>query len=69
MPAISRIPVEVMLSGFNKRDDWGNKGVDDGDGKNPVVTVGLVVAVLTLLVGIVSLLSSRFRRWVSYLYQ
>ncbi|CUS11356.1 unnamed protein product [Tuber aestivum] len=67
MSTTSRIPVEIMLSKFNKRDDWGNRGVDDGDGRSPVAIVGLVVAVLTLLVGIVSLRSSRFRRWVSHL--
>ncbi|CUS11358.1 unnamed protein product [Tuber aestivum] len=67
MPTISRIPVRTLLSQFSKRGDGENKGEDNNGGKSPVVIVGLVVAVLTLLVGIVSLRSSRFHRLVSCL--
>ncbi|KAG0639256.1 hypothetical protein HOY80DRAFT_1136908 [Tuber brumale] len=63
MPALSLFPIKT-LSQFEKRDYAGDKGVDDRGGESPVAILGLVVAALTLLVGIMSLGSSRFRRWV-----
>ncbi|KAG0639494.1 hypothetical protein HOY80DRAFT_1044853 [Tuber brumale] len=67
MLAISRFPIKTPLSQFERRDYTEDKGAGDNDGNNPVAIVGLVVAALTLLVGLVSLRSSRFRRRLSYL--
>ncbi|KAG0639499.1 hypothetical protein HOY80DRAFT_1073762 [Tuber brumale] len=67
MPAVSRHPIEALLSQVEKGDFAGDKGADDNNSEGPVAIVGLVVAALTLLVAIVSLRSSRFRRWASCL--
>ncbi|KAG0136219.1 hypothetical protein HOY82DRAFT_599439 [Tuber indicum] len=66
MLIVTHLPVRTPLSPFEKRDCTGVKGVNDSQGESPVAILGLVVAALTLLVGIVSLRNSRFRRWVSY---
>ncbi|KAG0136218.1 hypothetical protein HOY82DRAFT_599437 [Tuber indicum] len=63
MPAVLRFPIET-LSQFEKRDSAEDKGMDNNDGESPVAILGLVVASLTLLVGVMSLGSPRFRRWV-----
>ncbi|KAG0639259.1 hypothetical protein HOY80DRAFT_1045726 [Tuber brumale] len=67
MPAVSRQTIEAMLSQVRKRDYGGDEEAGDGNGEGPVAIMGLIVAVLTLFVAIVSLRSSRFRRWVSHL--
>ncbi|CUS11357.1 unnamed protein product, partial [Tuber aestivum] len=67
MPGASRIPIKILLSQLSKRAGGESRVEDNDDGKSPVAIVGLAVAVLTLLVGIVSLRSSRFRLWVSHL--
>ncbi|CUS14571.1 unnamed protein product, partial [Tuber aestivum] len=67
MPAIPRSPIKTLLSQFNRRDYPENSGGHDSDGSSPVAIVGIVIAALTLLVGIMSLLSPRFRRWLSRL--
>ncbi|KAG0136220.1 hypothetical protein HOY82DRAFT_599440 [Tuber indicum] len=67
MLPITRSPIGIVLSRFEKRDCQGDKGVGGNDGESPVAIVGLFVASLTLIVGIVSLRSSRFRRCVSYI--
>ncbi|KAG0136225.1 hypothetical protein HOY82DRAFT_536333 [Tuber indicum] len=65
MPTTSRNPIENLSPQVEKRDSLGDNRVGDSNGEGPVAVVGLVVAALTLLVAIVSLRSSRFRRWVS----
>ncbi|KAG0639495.1 hypothetical protein HOY80DRAFT_1044856 [Tuber brumale] len=67
MPAISRHLIRTELPQFNKHEYPENGGAGDSDSNNQVAIVGLVVASLTLLVGIMSLRSSRFRGWVSRL--
>ncbi|KAG0639258.1 hypothetical protein HOY80DRAFT_1136911 [Tuber brumale] len=66
MLIVTNSPAGTQLSPFEKRDCTGGKGVNDSHGESPVAIMGLVVAALTLLVGIMSLRSSRFRRWVYY---
>ncbi|KAG0136221.1 hypothetical protein HOY82DRAFT_599442 [Tuber indicum] len=63
MPALSQPAIEAILSQVGKRDCGGDKEGEDGNGQGPVAIVGLIVAALTLLVAIVSLQSSRLRRW------
>ncbi|PWW79137.1 hypothetical protein C7212DRAFT_340056 [Tuber magnatum] len=67
MPAILLFPVRALTPMYNKRDYTANEGGDDGDGKSLVVIVGVVIAGLTLLVGVMALRSPRFRRFASYL--
>ncbi|CUS11360.1 unnamed protein product [Tuber aestivum] len=67
MPTLSRFYTETLLYQVEKRDYAGEKGIPDSDEESPVALLGLVVAALTLLVGIVSLRSSRFRCWLSHL--
>ncbi|CUS13990.1 unnamed protein product [Tuber aestivum] len=67
MLTVPRFPIESLFSEFEKRDYTGDNEVDGCNGESPLAIVGFLVATLTLVVGVVSLRSSRFRHWVYYL--
>ncbi|CUS14570.1 unnamed protein product [Tuber aestivum] len=68
MPAILPFPVGTLSPMYNKRNYTENQGEGNSDGKGQVVIVEIVLAGLTLLVGIMALRSLRFRRFASYLF-
>ncbi|KAG0136224.1 hypothetical protein HOY82DRAFT_536330 [Tuber indicum] len=67
MPPIPPHPIETLPLPVEKYGYGGDKGAGGGNDEGPVAILGVVVASLTLLVAIMSLQSSRFRRWASHL--
>ena len=55
---------QATLSQFTKRDNSDDQKHDNDD-MSPGEILSIVIATLTLLVGIIALLRSRFRRWIS----
>ncbi|RPA98129.1 hypothetical protein L873DRAFT_1790476 [Choiromyces venosus 120613-1] len=63
MPAISPLPIDTLLSQLSKRDNAENKVQSNSNGDTTGVIVGVVIAGLTLLVGIMSLQNSGLGHW------
>ncbi|KAG0135399.1 hypothetical protein HOY82DRAFT_600844 [Tuber indicum] len=67
MPALPGHPIETLPSQVGRCDYEGDKAAGDSNGEDLLAIVGIIVAALTLLVGILALRSSRFHRWASHL--